>query len=68
MAMAMAMAGFCLLQAMHWRVVTGGQIIAAHPDRKLAVAIASDPTRPARSGGYFRELVRLLDGPILKAT
>ncbi|MDX1742580.1 MAG: serine hydrolase [Ruegeria sp.] len=43
----------------------GGQIIAAHPDRKLAVAITSDPTRPARSGGYFGDLVRLLDGPIL---
>ncbi len=46
----------------------GGQIIAAHPDRNLAVAITSDPTRPARSGGYFGELVRLLDGPILNAT
>ncbi|KUJ79776.1 serine hydrolase domain-containing protein [Ruegeria profundi] len=43
----------------------GGQIIAAHPDRKLAVAITSDPTRPARSGGYFGDLIRLLDGPIL---
>lgn len=42
----------------------GGQIIAAHPDRDLAVAITSDPTRPARSGGYFGDLMRLLDGPI----
>ncbi len=46
----------------------GGQIIAAHPDQDLAVAITSDPTRPARSGGYFGELVRLLDGPILSVT
>nr|WP_253276822.1 serine hydrolase [Ruegeria sp. 6PALISEP08] len=46
----------------------GGQILAAHTDRNLAVAITSDPTRPARSGGYFGELVRLLDGPILNAT
>ncbi len=46
----------------------GGQIIAAHPARDLAVAISSDPTRPARSAGYFGELVRLLDGPILNAT
>lgn len=45
----------------------GGQIIAAPPDRNLAVAITSDPTHPARSGGYFGELVRLLDGPILNA-
>lgn len=43
----------------------GGQIIAAHEGRGLAVAITSDPTRPARSGGYFGELMRLLDGPIL---
>lgn len=43
----------------------GGQIIAAHPGRNLAVAITSDPTRPARSGGYFGDLMRLLDGPIL---
>ncbi len=43
----------------------GGQIIAAHPRRNLAVAITSDPTRPARSGGYFGDLVRLLDGPVL---
>ncbi len=46
----------------------GGQIIAAHSGRGLAVAITSDPTRPARSGGYFGELVSLLDGPILNVT
>ena len=43
----------------------GGQIIASHRDRNLAVAITSDPTRPARSRGYFGELMGLLDGPIL---
>lgn len=43
----------------------GGQIIAAHPGRALAVAITSDPTQPARSEGYFGDLMRLLDGPIL---
>lgn len=43
----------------------GGQIIAAHPDRALAVAITSDPTQPARSEGYFGTLMDLLDGPIL---
>lgn len=43
----------------------GGQVIAAHPARGLAVAITSDPTRPARSEGYFGDLMRLLDGPIL---
>jgi CubicO group peptidase (beta-lactamase class C family) len=43
----------------------GGQIIAAHTERDLAVAITSDPTQPARSQGYFGDLMRLLDGPIL---
>ena len=43
----------------------GGQVIAFHPGRDLAVAITSDPTLPARSGGYFGDLARLLDGPIL---
>ncbi|NNE87224.1 MAG: serine hydrolase [Silicimonas sp.] len=43
----------------------GGQIVAAHPERRLAIAITSDPTLPARSNGYFGELMGLLDGPIL---
>ncbi|ATX65667.1 serine hydrolase domain-containing protein [Roseinatronobacter bogoriensis] len=43
----------------------GGQIIAAHKDHDLAVAITSDPTRPARSDGHFGDLMRLLDGPVL---
>jgi CubicO group peptidase (beta-lactamase class C family) len=43
----------------------GGQVIAANPERGLAVAITSDPNRPAYSGGYFGDLMRLLDGPIL---
>lgn len=43
----------------------GGQVIAAHPARALAVAITSDPNLPARSGGHFGDLMRLLDGPIL---
>lgn len=46
----------------------GGQIIAAHPQRNLAVAITSDPTLPARSEGYFGDLMRLLDGPVLAAS
>ncbi|PLL12711.1 6-aminohexanoate hydrolase [Tabrizicola sp. TH137] len=43
----------------------GGQIIAAHPAARLAVAITSDPTQPARSEGYFGTLMDLLDGPVL---
>lgn len=44
----------------------GGQVIAAHRERGLAVAITSDPDRPARSAGYFGDLMRLLDGPLLR--
>lgn len=43
----------------------GGQIIAAHPQRNLAVAITSDPTQPARSDGHFGALMALLEGPVL---
>ncbi|MEQ8589348.1 MAG: serine hydrolase [Thalassobaculaceae bacterium] len=45
----------------------GGQVIAAHPGRGLAVAITSDPDRPARSRGYFGDLMAFLDGPVLQA-
>ncbi|MCA0043735.1 serine hydrolase domain-containing protein [Celeribacter litoreus] len=44
----------------------GGQIIAAHPDLNLAVALTSDPLRPARSGGYFDDIMDLLNGPVLE--
>ncbi len=44
----------------------GGQVIAAHRERDLAVAITSDPGRPARSAGFFGELMRLLDGHVLR--
>ena len=37
----------------------GGQVIAAHPKQGLAVAITSDPTQAARSGGYFGDLMRI---------
>ena len=43
----------------------GGQVIAAHPERDLAVAITSDPNAPARSDGHFGRLMDLLDGPLL---
>ncbi len=40
----------------------GGQIIAAHPEHALAVAITSDPNVPARSDGHFGQLMDLLEG------
>ncbi|MEM6904031.1 MAG: 6-aminohexanoate hydrolase, partial [Pseudomonadota bacterium] len=39
----------------------GGQLLIVVPETKLSIAIASDPTRPARSGGYFSDLRRLVD-------
>jgi len=43
----------------------GGQVIAAHRDRDLAIVVTSDPNQPARSEGYFGDLMRLLEGPVL---
>jgi len=43
----------------------GGQIICIAPDLGLTVAITSDPTRPARSGGYFGDLKDLIETVIL---
>lgn len=42
----------------------GGQIIAAHLQKNMAVAITSDPNQPARSEGYFSDLMALLEGPV----
>ena len=39
----------------------GGQVIAVAPAAEMTVAITSDPTRPARSGGYFGDLMKLID-------
>ncbi|WP_299730550.1 serine hydrolase [uncultured Tateyamaria sp.] len=43
----------------------GGQVICIAPDLGLTVAITSDPTRPARSGGYFGDLMGLIEDAIL---
>ena len=43
----------------------GGQVIAANKQKNIAVAITSDPTQPARSDGYFGDLMKLLEGPVL---
>ncbi|WP_227270150.1 serine hydrolase domain-containing protein [Roseobacter weihaiensis] len=45
----------------------GGQIICVVPTLRLTVAITSDPTRPARSAGYFGDLMRLIEDDILPA-
>jgi CubicO group peptidase (beta-lactamase class C family) len=45
----------------------GGQVICIVPDLGLTAAITSDPTRPARSGGYFGDLLRLIADGIVPA-
>jgi CubicO group peptidase (beta-lactamase class C family) len=45
----------------------GGQIICVVPDRALTIVITSDPTLPARSGGYFGDLMTLIGDHILPA-
>lgn len=39
----------------------GGQIICIVPEAETTIAITSDTSRPARSEGYFGDLMRLLD-------
>lgn len=38
----------------------GGQILAVVPDLDVTIAITSDPTRPARTAGYFGDLQSLM--------
>lgn len=38
----------------------GGQIICVVPQLALTMALTSDPTLPARSGGYFGDLMQLI--------
>lgn len=39
----------------------GGQMLVLFPERGTLVVVTSDPTLPARSGGYFSELRRLVE-------
>lgn len=43
----------------------GGQIICVAPSVEMTLALTSDPTRPARSGGYFGDLKTLIERVIL---
>ena len=45
----------------------GGQILYVSAEAGLTVAITSDPTQPARSGGYFGDLMDLIAGPVREA-
>ncbi|SLN27489.1 Beta-lactamase [Roseivivax jejudonensis] len=39
----------------------GGQVLAVAPEAATVIAITSDPTQPARSGGYFGDLKGLME-------
>ena len=43
----------------------GGQVLCIVPELALTVAITSDPTQPARSEGYFGDLMALIGGTLL---
>lgn len=45
----------------------GGQVICIAPELDLSIALTSDPTRPARSGGYFGDIMALIDNAIIPA-
>ena len=45
----------------------GGQVLCVIPGLETTLAITSDPTRPARSDGYFGDLQRLIEGPLISA-
>ena len=43
----------------------GGQLIVLVPELALTVVVTSDPTRPARSEGYFGALMELVAGTVI---
>lgn len=43
----------------------GGQVICIIPELEVTLAITSDPNRPARSAGYFGDLMRLIEGAVI---
>ncbi len=45
----------------------GGQIVAVAPEAGVTIVSLSDPTQPARSGGYFGDLQELIETDILGA-
>lgn len=43
----------------------GGQVICIVPELELTIALTSDPMQPARSGGYFGDIMRLINQQII---
>lgn len=45
----------------------GGQVICIMPGLNLSLALTSDSTRPARSQGYFGDIMRLIEDDVIPA-
>lgn len=45
----------------------GGQVICVAPTLGLTMALTSDPTQPARSGGYFGDIMQLITQSVIPA-
>ena len=45
----------------------GGQVICIVPGLQLSLALTSDPTRPARSQGYFGDIMTLIEQDVIPA-
>ena len=45
----------------------GGQVICILPRQALVMALTSDPTRPARSAGYFGDIMALIEDSVIPA-
>lgn len=45
----------------------GGQVICIVPGLSLSLALTSDPTRPARSEGYFGDIMALIEEAVIPA-
>ena len=43
----------------------GGQVICTVPALEMTLALTSDPTMPARSGGHFGDIMRLIEGDVI---
>ena len=43
----------------------GGQVICTVPALEMTLALTSDPNLPARSGGHFGDIMRLIEGDVI---
>lgn len=43
----------------------GGQVICTVPELEMTLALTSNPNLPARSGGHFGDIMRLIEGDVI---